>query len=67
MPHYYGMSLCHGGGEKPERLFDTWLPGEPFNLAELSHFAAFVAAKSFKTSEGYPKVFTTGEGVGTLF
>ena len=30
-------------------------------LAELSHFAGFEAAKPFRISGGYPKVFTTAK------
>ena len=36
-------------------------------LARLSHLEGFAGVKSFRISEGYPKVFTTGKGVGTLF
>jgi predicted nucleic acid-binding protein len=36
-------------------------------LAQLSHLEGFARAKPFRISEGYPKVFTTGEGVGDLF
>ena len=36
-------------------------------LAQLSHFAGFAAAKPFRISAGYPKVFTTGEGAAVYF
>jgi hypothetical protein len=36
-------------------------------LARLSHLEGFAGVKSFRISEGYPKVFTTGKGVGGLF
>jgi hypothetical protein len=36
-------------------------------LAQLSHLEGFAGVKPFRISEGYPKVFTTGKGVGDLF
>jgi hypothetical protein len=36
-------------------------------LAQLSHLEGFAGAKPFRISGGYPKVFTTGKGVGDLF
>jgi glycosyltransferase involved in cell wall biosynthesis len=39
----------------------------PSTLAQLSHLEGFAGAKPFRISEGYPKVFTTGKGVGDLF
>jgi hypothetical protein len=38
-----------------------------FDLAQLSHLEGFAGVKPFRISEGYPKVFTTGKGVGDLF
>jgi hypothetical protein len=40
---------------------------QPRILAQLSHLEGFAGAKPFRISEGYPKVFTTGKGVGDLF
>ena len=36
-------------------------------LAQPSQLEGFAGAKPFRISEGYPKVFTTGKGVGDLF
>jgi hypothetical protein len=36
-------------------------------LAQLSHLEGFAGVKPFRISGGYPKVFTTGKGVGDLF
>src|SRR3989442_15561600 len=39
----------------------------PLALPQLSHFAGSAAAKAFRISGGYPKVFTTGEGAAAYF
>src|SRR5436189_158469 len=43
------------------------VPPESPQLTQLSHFAGSAAAKAFRISGGYPKVFTTGEGAAAYF
>jgi hypothetical protein len=42
-------------------------PAMEKSLTQLSHLEGFAGVKPFRISEGYPKVFTTGKGVGDLF
>jgi predicted nucleic acid-binding protein len=42
-------------------------PAVPCLLAQPSQLEGFAGDKSFRISEGYPKVFTTKKGAGDLF